>query len=80
MSDDNGNPMRRANAALRCRACSKGTGQPCRASAVTGGTVCRLHGAGGGQRPGKAHPNSRHGERSRKAVALRANGHQAGQG
>lgn len=66
------NPMDRANAAPRCGATSKRSGKPCRAPAVTGWAVCRLHGAGGGQRPGKAHPNYQHGERSREAVALRA--------
>lgn len=68
------NPMDRANAAPRCGATSKRSGKQCRAPAVTGWAVCRLHGAGGGQRPGKAHPNYRHGARSREAVALRALG------
>jgi hypothetical protein len=31
-----------------------------------------MHGARGGAKPGKAHPNYKHGERSREAVALRA--------
>ena len=72
MSQGNSNPMSRAQVAPRCSATSKRSGKPCRAPAVTGWTVCRLHGAGGGQRPGKAHPNYRHGERSREAVELRA--------
>jgi hypothetical protein len=34
--------------ALRCRARSKRTGEPCRSPAVRGYDVCRMHGAGGG--------------------------------
>ena len=66
------NPMDRANAAPRCRATAKRTGKPCRAPAVTGWSVCRVHGAYGGAPPGPAHQNWRHGERSREAVELRA--------
>ena len=66
------NPIDHANAAPRCRATAKRTGQPCRALAVTGWPVCRVHGAGGMQPPGPAHPNWQHGERSRKATVLRA--------
>lgn len=58
--------------APRCSAKSKRTGWPCKSPAVRGWAVCRMHGAGGGAKPGKAHPNYRHGERSREAVALRA--------
>lgn len=66
------NPIDRANAAPRCHATAKRTGQPCRAPAVTGWRVCRVHGAGGGQPPGPAHPNWRHGGRTKDAAALRA--------
>ena len=59
------------HAAPRCAAKSKRTGQPCRAPAVHGWTVCRMHGAGGGAKPGRAHPNWKHGGRSREAVDLR---------
>ena len=31
-----------------CSATAKSTGQPCRAPAVTGATICRVHGAGKG--------------------------------
>ncbi len=62
-------PMHRA---ARCSARSKRTGQPCQNPAVRGWRVCRMHGARGGAKPGKAHPNYKHGERSREAVALRA--------
>jgi uncharacterized protein YjcR len=36
------------NQARRCRARSKRSGKPCRAPAVNGWAVCRMHGAGGG--------------------------------
>lgn len=62
-------PMHRAP---RCTARSKRTGQPCRNPAVRGWSVCRMHGARGGAKPGTAHPNYRHGERSLEAVALRS--------
>ena len=57
--------------APRCTAKSKGTGLLCRSPAVRGWTVCRMHGAGGGARPGKAHPNWKHGGRAGEAVELR---------
>ena len=47
------NPMHRAHQAPRCAARSKRTGQPCRAPAVKGWRVCRMHGAGGGAPKGK---------------------------
>ena len=65
------NPMQSAHAAPRCTAKSKRTGKPCRAPAVHGWTVCRMHGAGGGAKPGAAHPNWKHGARSNEAVELR---------
>jgi len=58
--------------APRCTVKSKRTGLPCKSPAVRGWHVCRMHGAGGGAKPGKAHPNYRHGERSRKAAEMRA--------
>lgn len=61
-------PMHRAP---RCTAKSKRTGLPCRNPAVRGWAVCRMHGARGGAKPGKGHPNWKHGERSQEAVALR---------
>lgn len=57
--------------APRCTAKSKRSGNSCQAPAVRGWTVCRMHGAHGGARPGPAHPNWRHGGRSNEAVALR---------
>lgn len=65
-------PLHAANAAPRCAARSKRSGLPCRNPAVRGWSVCRMHGARGGAKPGKAHPNWKHGERSQKAVLLRA--------
>ena len=47
------NPMHRAHQAQRCAARSKRTGQPCRAPAVRGWRVCRMHGAGGGAPKGE---------------------------
>ena len=41
-----GNPM---NLPRRCHATAKATGRPCRAFAVRGERVCRVHGAGGGR-------------------------------
>ena len=65
------NPMQSAHDAPRCTAKSKRTGEPCRAPAVRGWNVCRLHGARGGAKPGSAHPNWQHGERSAEAVERR---------
>src|SRR5829696_8666309 len=48
--------------ALRCKACSKRTGKPCRSPAVRGWAVCRMHGAGGGAPKGEANGNYKTGE------------------
>tara|TARA_R110002110_G_scaffold377780_1_gene588217 strand:- start:119 stop:385 length:267 start_codon:yes stop_codon:yes gene_type:complete len=61
-------PMHRAP---RCTAKSKRTGFPCKSPAMNGWEVCRMHGAKGGAKPGKAHPNWVHGERSQSAALLR---------
>lgn len=58
------------HSAPRCNAKSKRTGKACRAPAVRGWKVCRMHGAGGGAKPGKAHPNYVHGARSAEAASL----------
>ena len=47
------NPMHWAHQAPRCAAHSKRTGQPCRAPAVKGSRVCRMHGARGGAPTGE---------------------------
>lgn len=54
----------RMQAARRCHATAKSTGQPCKAPAVTGWTVCRVHGAGGGAPVGVDNGAWRHGGRS----------------
>ncbi len=60
------NPMQRAHASPRCTAHSKRSGVLCKNPAVRGWSVCRMHGAGGGQGAGKEHPNWKHGLRSRE--------------
>ena len=65
------NPMRKAHAAPRCTARSKRSGLTCRAPAVRGWSVCRMHGARGGHGPGKANPAYKHGIRSREWVEMR---------
>lgn len=63
--------MSRMQDAPRCHARTKGTGQPCKAPAVKGWRVCRVHGARGGAPKGPANGNYRHGHRTREAVELR---------
>jgi hypothetical protein len=62
------NPMQRAHDAPRCKARSKRTGEPCRAPAVRGWQVCRMHGARGGAPEGKRNGNYRHGARTKEAI------------
>lgn len=64
-------PMRKAHAALRCHAKSKRSGQRCKAPAVRGERVCRMHGARAGIREGVLNGNYRHGCRTRGAEVLR---------
>lgn len=71
VKESDANPMQSAHDAQRCTAKSKRTGQPCKAPAVRGWSVCRMHGAGGGAKAGAAHPNWKHGGRSADAVAVR---------
>jgi hypothetical protein len=60
-------PMHRPmDRAPRCTAHSKRSGQPCRAPAVRGHRVCRMHGAGGGAPTGEANGNYRHGRRTQE--------------
>ena len=65
------NPMHKAHASPRCHAKTKRTGQACKAPAVKGWRVCRMHGAGGGAPQGSAHPNYRHGGRSAETNRVR---------
>ena len=60
-----------AHLAPRCTATSKRTGLPCRAPAVRGWSVCRMHGARGGARSGPKNSAWKHGARSRETIALR---------
>jgi hypothetical protein len=67
------NPMQnlqKAHAAPRCQATSKRTGQRCKAPAVRGFRVCRMHGARGGAPEGERNGNYRHGGRSKETIAL----------
>ncbi len=68
------NPVQRLRDAPRCRAKAKSTGQGCKAPAVNGWRVCRVHGAGGGAPCGAEHPNYRHGGRTREFEAVRRMG------
>jgi len=52
----------RLNSAPRCHARSKRSGLPCKAPAVRGYRVCRMHGARGGAPEGKSNGNYRHGQ------------------
>ena len=63
--DDNPmHPAQRLNDAPRCTATAKTTGSPCKAPAVCGWGVCRMHGAGGGAPMGERNGRWRHGGRS----------------
>jgi len=59
-------PTQRLRDAPRCRATAKSTRQRCRDPSKQGWNVCRLHGAGGGAPSGSAHPNFKHGLRTKK--------------
>ena len=61
------NPMRKAHEAPRCTARCKRTGLPCKAPAVRGWNVCRMHGARGGAPSGAANGNYRHGASTQAA-------------
>lgn len=71
MTERGANPIDRANAAPRCAAKAKRTGERCKCPAVTGWRVCRVHGARGGHPPGARHPQYRHGGRTRETMDLR---------
>ncbi len=63
--------MRRAS---RCHAKSKRSGLQCRAPAVRGSKVCRMHGAGGGAPKGNRNA-LKHGASSAETLALRKEVH-----
>jgi len=71
MQKHDDNPMHSAHAAPRCCAKSKRTGLPCRAPAVRGWRVCRMHGARGGAPEGACNGAWRHGERGQEALERR---------
>jgi len=52
----------------RCAARCKRSLRPCKAPAVKGWKVCRMHGAGGAP-PGSRNGNYRHGEFTQEAMA-----------
>jgi uncharacterized protein YjcR len=56
--------------ASRCRAKSKRSGLQCRAPAVSGYAVCRMHGAGGGAPSGNRNA-MKHGEFAAETLALK---------
>jgi len=64
------NPMQKAHAAPRCSARSKRTKKPCRAPAVQGYRVCRMHGARGGAPEGERNGNYRRGARSKQSIQM----------
>lgn len=64
-------PAQRLRDAPRCRAKAKRTGEQCKAPAMRGWRVCRVHGAGGGHMAGPSHPQWKHGGRSNEAEAIR---------
>jgi hypothetical protein len=65
------NPMHARFQSPRCTARVKRTLQPCRAPAVLGWRVCRMHGARAGAPTGKSNGRYRHGGRTREAIEER---------
>ena len=68
------NPMHLVNlmnAAPRCSVMSKRSRCRCRAPAVTGRLMCRMHGARAGAPTGKANGAWQHGHASNDALAMR---------
>ena len=71
MSDNPMHPAQRLNDAPRCAAKAKATGTRCKAPAVKGWAVCRMHGARGGAPKGKANGMWKHGGRSLELTETR---------
>ncbi|HET9534508.1 MAG TPA: HGGxSTG domain-containing protein [Mesorhizobium sp.] len=66
------NPMQSAHAALRCAAESKRSGMQCKAPAIKGKRVCRMHGGKSPCAPcGELHGRYVHGRQTREAKAAR---------
>lgn len=66
------NKINLMNLAPRCNARAKRTGCRCKSPAVTGFSVCRMHGAGGGAPEGKRNGNYRHGGSTKEMLAALA--------
>ena len=64
-------PSQRLRDAPRCSATAKSTRRRCKCPSKRGWKVCRLHGAGGGAPSGAAHPNYRHGMRTKQMETVR---------
>jgi hypothetical protein len=60
----------RLNAAPRCGAKTKRSGERCRGPAIRGKRVCRMHGAGGGAPKGQRNGNYKNGASTKEAIAL----------
>lgn len=58
---------------LRCKAKSKRSGSQCKAPAVRGWRVCRMHGAGGGSKTGTQANAYKHGGRTQETIRIRDN-------
>ena len=65
-------PAQRLQNAARCCAKSKRTGDACKAPAVRGWSVCRMHGARGGAPCGAGNGMWRHGGRSQDVSEMRS--------
>lgn len=59
------NPMHARFLSPRCKARSKRSGEPCKAPAVNGWDVCRMHGAKGGAPDGERNGSYRHGAQTK---------------
>jgi hypothetical protein len=71
MSDNPMHPAQRLANAPRCTAKAKATRCRCKAPAVKGWKVCRMHGARGGAPYGVANGRWRHGNRTKPNEAMR---------
>ena len=65
------NPTQRLRDPPRCSATARSIGQYCQCPSKQGWNVCRLQGAGGGASLGKAHPNDKHGLRTKEMEEMR---------
>lgn len=70
LTKSDANPMHNAHSAPRCHAKAKATGKRCKAPAVIGWKVCRMHGAGGGAPTGPANGAWKHGGRGNAVIEM----------